>query len=85
MQVYYFYNSKLPIPDKAEMFEVLSTRKLEVDYYADKINKSKYKNFQLITLSKNNLKIVEEQIIQGVCLHRQLFIPCCLDQKFMLF
>ena len=39
---------------------------LEVDYYSNEANKNKYKNFQLIASTKNNLKIAEEQIIQGI-------------------
>ena len=39
---------------------------LEVDYYCNEAKKSKYKNFQLITATKNNLKIAEEQIVHGI-------------------
>ena len=39
---------------------------LEVDYYSNEANKTKYKNFQLIASTKNNLKIAEEQIVQGI-------------------
>ena len=35
------------------------------------------KNFQLIASTKNNLKIPEEQIVQGIYLQRQLVILCC--------
>ena len=41
---------------------------LEVDYYSNEANKSKYKNFQLIASTKNNLKIAKEQIVQGIVL-----------------
>ena len=41
---------------------------LEVDYYSNEANKNKYKNLQLIASTKNNLKIVEEQIVQGIVL-----------------
>ena len=41
---------------------------LEVDYYSNEANKNKYKNFQLIASAKNNLKIAEEQIVQGIVL-----------------
>ena len=41
---------------------------LEVDYYSNEANKSKYKNFQLIASTKNNSKIGEEQIVQGIVL-----------------
>ena len=39
---------------------------IEVDYYSNEANKNKYKNFQLIAFTKNNLKIAEEQNIQGI-------------------
>ena len=38
---------------------------LEVDYYSNKANKNIYTNFQLIASIKNNLKIAEDQIVQG--------------------
>ena len=41
---------------------------LEVDYYSNEANKNKYKNFQLIASTKNNFKIAEEQIVQGIAL-----------------
>ena len=41
---------------------------LEVDYYSSEANKNKYKNVQLIASTKNNLKIAEEQIVQGIVL-----------------
>ena len=41
---------------------------LEVDYYSNEANKNKYTNFQLIASIKNNLKIAEEQIVQGIVL-----------------
>ena len=41
---------------------------LEVDYYSNEANKNKYKNFQLIASTKNNLKIAEEQIVQDIVL-----------------
>ena len=40
-----------------------------------KINKS----FQFIASTKNNLKIAEKQIVQGIYLPRQRVILCCLD------
>ena len=52
---------------------------LEVDYYSSKINKNKYKNFQLKSSTKNNLKTAEEDIAKVIYLHRQLFITFCLD------
>ena len=41
---------------------------LEVDYYSNEANINKYKNLQLIASTKNNLKIVEEQIVQDIVL-----------------
>ena len=41
---------------------------LEADYYSNKANKNKYKNFQLKASIKNNLKIAEDQIVQGIAL-----------------
>ena len=41
---------------------------LEVDYYSNEANKNKYTNFQLIASIKNNLKIAEDQIVQGTVL-----------------
>ena len=38
---------------------------LKVDYYSNEANKNKYKTFQLIASTKNNLKIAEDQIVQG--------------------
>ena len=41
---------------------------LEVNCYSNEANKNKYANFQLIASTKNNLKIVEDQIVQGIVL-----------------
>ena len=41
---------------------------LEVDYYSNEANKNKSKTFQLIASTKGNLKITEEQIVQGIVL-----------------
>ena len=41
---------------------------VEVDYYFNEAHKNKYTNFQLIASTKNNLKIVEDQIVQGIVL-----------------
>ena len=41
---------------------------LEVDYYSNKANKNKYTNFQLKASTKNNLKIADDQIVQGIVL-----------------
>ena len=56
---------------------------LGVDYYSNESNKNKYKNFQLMALTKNNLKVAEEQIVQALYLQRQLVILCCLDLKVL--
>ena len=40
----------------------------EVDYYSNEANKNKYTNFQLIASIKSNLKIAEDQILQGIVL-----------------
>ena len=39
---------------------------LEVEYNSNEANKNKYTNFQLIASIKNNLKIAEDQIVQGI-------------------
>ena len=41
---------------------------LEVGYYSNEANKNKYTNFQLKASIKNNLKIAEDQIVQGIVL-----------------
>ena len=41
---------------------------LEVDYYSNEADKNKYKNIQLIASTKNNLKIADKQIVQGIVL-----------------
>ena len=41
---------------------------LEVDYCSNEANKNKYTNFQFKTSIKNNLKIAEDQIVQGIAL-----------------
>ena len=41
---------------------------LEVDYYPNEANKNKYTNFQLKASIKSNLKIAEDQIVQGIVL-----------------
>ena len=41
----------------------------EVDYYSNEANK----NFQLIASTKNNLKIAEDQIVQGITLTTTTF------------
>ena len=44
---------------------------LEVDYYSNEANKNKYTNFQLKASIKNNVKIAEYQIVQGIVLATQ--------------
>ena len=39
---------------------------LEEDYFSNEANKNKYKNFQLIASTRNNLKIAEEQTLQEI-------------------
>ena len=40
---------------------------LEVNYYSHKVNKNKYKNFELKASTKNNFTIPEEhQIVQDI-------------------
>ena len=41
---------------------------LDVDYFFNEATKNKYKNFQLITSTKYNLKIAEDKIVQGIVL-----------------
>ena len=41
---------------------------LKVDYYSSNANENKYTNFQLKASIKNNLKIAEDQIVQGIVL-----------------
>ena len=41
---------------------------LAIDYYSNEANKNKYTDFQLIALTKNKLKIAEDQIEQGIVL-----------------
>ena len=41
---------------------------LEVDYYSNEANKNKYTNFQLVVSIKNNLKMAEDQTVQGIVL-----------------
>ena len=41
---------------------------LEVDYYSNKVNQNKFTNVQLKASIKNNAKITEDQIVQGIVL-----------------
>ena len=40
----------------------------EVDYYSNEANKNEHTTFQLKASIKNNLKIAEDQIVQGIVL-----------------
>ena len=66
--MYYLYNSRLKqikqnktIQDKTEIVQHTFNQKLTT---TDEANKNK--NFQLIASTKNNLKIPEQQIAQGI-------------------
>ena len=65
--MYYLYNCR---PDDYSQLKInrLMYFQVEVDYYFNEANKNKYTNFQLIASTKNNLKIVEDQIVQGIVL-----------------
>ena len=65
--MYYLYNSRLNNYSGLKR-NTLMYFQLEIDYYSNEANKNKYKNFQLIASTKNNLKIAEEQIVQGIAL-----------------
>ena len=64
---------------------------LEADYYSNKANKNKYKNFQLKASIKKKAEIAENQIaenqiVQGIVLATRIFhicldlkVLCCLD------
>ena len=41
---------------------------LEVDYYYNQASKNKYTNFQLKKSIRNNLKIADDRIVQGIVL-----------------
>ena len=65
--MYYLYNCR---PNDYSHLKInrLMYFQVEVDYYFNEANKNKYTNFQLIASTKNNLKIVEDQIVQGTVL-----------------
>ena len=65
--VYYFYNSRLNNYSGQKRNRLMYFQ-LEVDYYSNEANKNKYTNFQLKASIKNNLKIAEDQIVQGIVL-----------------
>ena len=59
---------------------------LEVDCYSNKANKNKYKNFELIASTKNNLKTAEKQIVQGIALAAttcHTLLLCCMEFKVL--
>ena len=56
----------------------------EVDYYSNEANKNKYTNFQLKASIKNNLKIAEDQIIQGIVLATRTCHPLLLGLESIL-
>ena len=56
---------------------------LEVDYYSNEANKNKYKNFQLIASTRNNLKIADKQIVQGIVLATTTCHTLLLDFKVL--
>ena len=65
--MYYLHNSGLNNYSGQKRNRLLYFQ-LEVDYYSDEANKNKYTNFQLKASIKNNLKIAEDQIAQGIVL-----------------
>ena len=65
--MYYLYNSGLNNYSGQKKKRLIYFQ-LEVDYYSDEANKNKYTNFQLKASIKNNLKIAEDQIAQGIVL-----------------
>ena len=64
--MYYLHNSRLK-NYSGEKRNRLMYFQLEVNYYSN-ANKNKYRNFQLKVSIKNDLKIAEDQIIQGLVL-----------------
>ena len=56
---------------------------LEVDHYSNEANKNKYKNFQLIASTRNNLKIADKQIVQGIVLATTTCHALLLDFKVL--
>ena len=57
---------------------------IEVLYYSNEANKNKYIKFQLIASIKNNLKIVEDQIVQGIILAMTTFHTLLLGRESTL-
>ena len=65
--MYYLYNSGLNNYSGQKKNRLIYFQ-LEVDYYSDEASKNKYTNFQLKASIKNDLKIAEDQIAQGIVL-----------------
>ena len=65
--MYYLHNSRLN-KCSGKNSKRLVYFQLELDYYSNEANKNKYTNFQLIAYTKNNLKMAEDQIVQGIVL-----------------
>ena len=55
---------------------------LEVEYYSNEANKTKYKSVYLIASTKNNLKIAREWTTCHTCC-LDLKILCCLKVMFV--
>ena len=65
--MYYLHNSRLNNYSGQKRNRLMYFQ-LEVCYYSNEANKNKYTNFQLKASIKNNLKIPEDQIVQGFAL-----------------
>ena len=52
--------------------QVNAVFQLEVDYYSNEANKNKYTNL-VNNISKKQLKVAEDQIVQGIVLARTTF------------
>ena len=63
--MYYLHNSRLNNYSEQNRNR-LGYFQLEVEYYSNEPNANKYKNFQLKASTQSNLKIAEEQIVQGI-------------------
>ena len=63
--MYYLHNSRLNNYSEQNRNR-LGYFQLEVEYYSNEPNVNKYKNFQLKASTQSNLKIAEEQIVQGI-------------------
>ena len=63
--MYYLHNSRLNNYSEQNRNR-LGYLQLEVEYYSNEPNVNKYKNFQLKASTQSNVKIAEEQIVQGI-------------------